>query len=190
MCGEHQFLSRRHLQSAGSSPRVRETLFQGCCNLARVRFIPACAGNTCHSSSATVPPTVHPRVCGEHCVVDFRAVKVPGSSPRVRGTPVDSGPSQGRGRFIPACAGNTPRMSACNRSCAVHPRVCGEHPLIPYSGPGLTGSSPRVRGTRPPLAHRIEHRRFIPACAGNTPQPQARCGICPVHPRVCGEHQT
>ena len=50
-----------------------------------------------------------------------------------------------------------------------------------------SGSSPRVRGTRPVAPHRAHRRRFIPACAGNSP---SRCRPRPaptVHPRVCGE---
>ena len=94
----------------------------------------------------------------------------PGSSPRVRGTQF-----RGRGepllhRFIPACAGNTYPSSATPRRNPVHPRVCGEHGPVLTPREARDGSSPRVRGTR--LANRRPHfrQRFIPACAGNTPQ--------------------
>ena len=50
------------------------------------------------------------------------------------------------------------------------------------------GSSPRVRGTRAGQPIAQLHRRFIPACAGNTAR-RGRQRACPaVHPRVCGEH--
>ena len=57
----------------------------------------------------------------------------------------------------------------------------------PGAWPG--GSSPRVRGTRGPQSHRGRHRRFIPACAGNTSNASSGVSNRSVHPRVCGEHE-
>ena len=70
----------------------------------------------------------------------------------------------------------------------VHPRVCGEHGLSPSLNPGTGGSSPRVRGTQ--FIHHTppSYRRFIPACAGNTPFTSVSVYPASVHPRVCGEH--
>ena len=49
------------------------------------------------------------------------------------------------------------------------------------------GSSPRVRGTHRRQRCRSEHRRFIPACAGNAVLALSAVLIAAVHPRVCGE---
>ena len=73
-----------------------------------------------------------------------------------------------KGRFIPACAGNTAASIARRLLKAVHPRVCGEHERGEVCRDSVTGSSPRVRGTRYVLTDSPGMGRFIPACAGNT----------------------
>jgi len=173
------------------------------------RFIPACAGNTNASTrslaafngssprvrgtrSSTTPGRaggpVHPRVCGEH----HSGASIPpsriGSSPRVRGTQGADRVVEVQVRFIPACAGNTPRRGPQRSKAPVHPRVCGEHPDVVGHVFPQRGSSPRVRGTRgaPAIGHAVY--RFIPACAGNTRGSSDGQGGAPVHPRVCGEH--
>ena len=111
-----------------------------------------------------------------------------GSSPRVRGTwhPVPLEVS-GR-RFIPACAGNIRLRLFALLQSSVHPRVCGEH-LLPERRRFVdAGSSPRVRGTYLIHGPLLSSGRFIPACAGNIPDPRASALQRPVHPRVCGEH--
>ena len=50
-----------------------------------------------------------------------------GSSPHVRGTLSDADHDRIRGRFIPACAGNTPTGPNTATVPSVHPRMCGEH---------------------------------------------------------------
>ena len=91
---------------------------------------------------------VHPRVCGEHSSVEVGFQGQDGSSPRVRGTRAEIAQRLVIGRFIPACAGNTPAASCRMSPCAVHPRVCGEH----------IQCFTQIQGSI----------RFIPACAGNT----------------------
>jgi hypothetical protein len=93
---------------------------------------------------------------------------IPGSSPRVRGTPDGILGQNQYCRFIPACAGNTRNCRVWPPARAVHPRVCGEHAA---AGAGYTitvGSSPHARGTPPVPPASRPYRRFIPACAGNT----------------------
>ena len=154
----------------------------------RIRFIPACAGNTPIALSLTVLHTVHPRVCGEHILRYASNNRRVGSSPRVRGTLLVEGKNRWLIRFIPACAGNTAGPGCGNTGPTVHPRVCGEH-AVSLSAPATTvGSSPRVRGT-----HRAQRGcrwglRFIPACAGNTELIAGLPARLAVHPRVCGEH--
>ena len=50
------------------------------------------------------------------------------------------------------------------------------------------GSSPRMRGTLDDPPHCSDHRRFIPAYAGNTVAHLPSSRHLTVHPRVCGEH--
>ena len=95
------------LPVSGSSPRVRGTRDQKRVAALQRRFIPACAGNSSGNALITDETSVHPRVCGElrHRTAGERQPF--GSSPRVRGTRSLRGADRLRGRFIPACAGNS-----------------------------------------------------------------------------------
>ena len=66
VCGEHGELVHVGQPVAGSSPRMRGTLFRTRNGRRTHGIIPAYAGNTwvCHTSSLHVGD--HPRVCGEH----------------------------------------------------------------------------------------------------------------------------
>ena len=152
----------------GSSPRARGTHRLRGEGLQLLRFIPACAGNTSDWRSASSSRRVHPRVRGEHLSIAGRRATHTGSSPRARGTPAVARARQSRSRFIPACAGNTPRR--CRSTCGspVHPRVRGEHAFGDLPGRAAFGSSPRARGTPRDRNGGPERLRFIPACAGNT----------------------
>ena|ERR1019366_6697804 len=132
--------------------------------------------------------TVHPRVCGEHVTPLDVLNSTCGSSPRVRGTHICRVHVSCFLRFIPACAGNTSRKMSAMDTIPVHPRVCGEHRSSTSSTAASIGSSPRVRGTLVDKLPGPEGRRFIPACAGNTPIRRASKASFTVHPRVCGEH--
>ena len=114
---------------------------------AKLRFIPACAGNIVESLTTGFDSTVHPRVCGEHPRPSLDCFHGIGSSPRVRGTFFDPAVMLVEFRFIPACAGNINTWKIEYGLNPVHPRVCGEH--ICSSGHNIkkNGSSPRVRGT-------------------------------------------
>ena len=173
--------------SSGSSPRVRGTRSArpGCTD--DLRFIPACAGNSLASATLSTARTVHPRVCGELISLRYSTKLKRGSSPRVRGTRDIYNCKPALVRFIPACAGNSSRLSGIHHPRAVHPRVCGElvRVIVPLSG--NVGSSPRVRGTPDQRSRRGAPVRFIPACAGNSLVSSAPVYWAPVHPRVCGE---
>ena len=134
----------------------------------RVRFIPACAGNTSLVMVQDKGITVHPRVCGEHSSTLLSATSNSGSSPRVRGTQPLTFGEEIFYRFIPACAGTTVGLKIGAVQRTVHPRVCGEHTLSIALIRSNIGSSPRVRGTLFPL--------------------RKRSFLLLVHPRVCGEH--
>ncbi len=188
VCGEHYVASLASSQTTGSSPRVRGTLTASSLGVVRVRFIPACAGNTQVHRVGWDGLTVHPRVCGEHPFGAPWYLPHHGSSPRVRGTLKQSPPGHTRQRFIPACAGNTAPFGQRLILEQVHPRVCGEHVPASRDKARVRGSSPRVRGTL--IGQRLisSFGRFIPACAGNTLQVPTQPGLQAVHPRVCGEH--
>ncbi len=90
LCGEHANDCWFRARLSGSSPPVRGTPTGTALGAPRLRFIPACAGNTINGYAQLGLHPVHPRLCGEHpgdlAVVDEAA----GSSPPVRGTHIDS----------------------------------------------------------------------------------------------------
>ena len=144
-----------HLEAGGKKPR---------------RFIPACAGNSFPKSATYVETAVHPRVCGEQTSDATTGSPDDGSSPRVRGTVPSADPPPARRRFIPACAGNSPRPFAARHFLPVHPRVCGEQSRVSFMYAVIP--------------------RFIPACAGNRLIASIIQNIISVHPRVCGEQES
>ena len=113
---------------------------------------------------------------------------IPGSSPRVRGTPTLPILPNAPPRIIPACAGNTPSRRRTGGSPRDHPRVCGEHTIQQTSAVRHRGSSPRVRGTHHTTNFRCTTQGIIPACAGNTRRSRIRRKDSRDHPRVCREH--
>ena len=86
VCGEHSGAVPAPVATTGSSPRVRGTQRARIVDWLRIRFIPACAGNTRRAPSGARSLTVHPRVCGEHQITINVKPTNGGSSPRVRGT--------------------------------------------------------------------------------------------------------
>ena len=188
MCGEHWKNLPPYMDERGSSPRVRGTPGSTPRSRSRCGIIPACAGNTPSKPSSQESRGDHPRVCGEHSILNAAARASTGSSPRVRGTPRATLRSSTRFGIIPACAGNTTRH---NRACIAvrdHPRVCGEHCGYYDRGYHPPGSSPRVRGTLSACGHQAEEPGIIPACAGNTLASHEGLRHARDHPRVCGEH--
>ena len=113
-----------------------------------LRFIPACAGDASRLNSASFAHD--------------------GSSPRVRGTRLQSRLRSPSRSVHPRVCGERAALVPSLAASAVHPRVCGERLPRPFPSDRANGSSPRVRGTltRAVLA-RTSTARFIPACAGN-----------------------
>ena len=133
---------------------------------------------------------VHPRVRGEQFTNQIHLQRLPGSSPRARGTGRCRPACRRRSRFIPACAGY---RRAGSRACGrwpVHPRVRGEQLGTFNDADGSIGSSPRARGTGHHPQPGQRRHRFIPACAGNSICAEMAAGRDPVHPRVRGEQPT
>ena len=153
-----------------------------------MRFIPARAGNTSSGPAARCPRPVHPRSRGEHTSPACAHSRRHGSSPLARGTRYRAAPCHLSTRFIPARAGNTTGPRTGSSSAPVHPRSRGEHLSLVGLTVAIYGSSPLARGTRPEPARRVEHRRFIPARAGNTGARSGAGAPTSVHPRSRGEH--
>ena len=186
--GEHDAPAGRADRPAGSSPLARGTLSDALTIQQVRRFIPARAGNTHPPATHPGDPAVHPRSRGEHGSNQARPPVSFGSSPLARGTLRRRLPGVGRGRFIPARAGNTWAARPATTSTAVHPRSRGEHAGSWSGTPRRTGSSPLARGTRGPAGGPGGADRFIPARAGNTHPGRDLQVPVAVHPRSRGEH--
>ena len=152
----------------GSSPRMRGTPLVVWGDSCDEGIIPAYAGNTPRAAWTPRSCRDHPRVCGEHDSNAQGNLQQPGSSPRMRGTPLVS--------------------DVYAEWMEDHPRVCGEHAQETERRAQESGSSPRMRGT--PSGHIQTDTRLgiIPAYAGNTISHGVRYAGLRDHPRVCGEH--
>ena len=176
------------LRKWGSSPRMRGTPHVHEV-AARIRgIIPAYAGNTGSAICCMRYGRDHPRVCGEHSILVFSRWNVLGSSPRMRGTPLDFPLDSLTLGIIPAYAGNTTSCPRYPCRCRDHPRVCGEHTYESTAPDIMKGSSPRMRGTLAGVGQFANLLGIIPAYAGNTSVPVVGEWIGGDHPRVCGEH--
>ena len=178
----------RLLPASGSSPLARGTRHRIGRRLHPERFISARAGNTPRTAASTAARPVHPRSRGEHAGGVRRYGLHRGSSPLARGTPHPPRPHLPHQRFIPARAGNTNHCSLRSVPSSVHPRSRGEHATAQDTPMRRLGSSPLARGTRGAEQAVGQHRRFIPARAGNTDWLRAGRRAVSVHPRSRGEH--
>ena len=147
------------------------------------------AGNASLCRIPSCPKAVHPRGCGERRYRVSVCLLLGGSSPRVRGTPAQTGVMPSRWRFIPAGAGNAYDWMIGSSPLPVHPRGCGERLGLMLIASAKSGSSPRVRGTPRASGAAINQRRFIPAGAGNASRGGGWTRRAPVHPRGCGERK-
>ena len=107
VCGENVYPASCKRASMGSSPRVRGKLKSMFSAAKNAGLIPACAGKTAFLEVPGKGHVAHPRVCGENRLPTRRAMKVCGSSPRVRGKRMLAIVAAGRPGLIPACAGKT-----------------------------------------------------------------------------------
>ena len=151
-------------------------------------LIPARAGKTPGSSRARSGRGAHPRACGENNGMGEGVVGCFGSSPRVRGKPIEQQFLRARVGLIPARAGKTPSTTSPKKARPAHPRACGENIGWLVFAMCLVGSSPRVRGKLPTLFPQGPRRGLIPARAGKTTGAPGRPASCPAHPRACGEN--
>ena len=110
VCGENHFISQYFDYEKGSSPRMRGKHQSRRRLRSARRLIPAYAGKTQRLCSERLAKPAHPRVCGENRVNRLRLVAAVGSSPRMRGKPIDLATLTDRDRLIPAYAGKTSGM--------------------------------------------------------------------------------
>ena len=111
---------------------------------------------------------------------------IEGLSPRVRGNQIAPSAVSSRHRSIPACAGEPPSPAQPSHTEPVYPRVCGGTGCERAHSCRDAGLSPRVRGNHSRMGAVDQHRRSIPACAG---EPAMVCSDgegSSVYPRVCG----
>ena len=188
VCGEHVVGERKGSVQTGSSPRMRGTPFPTSKPCVTMGIIPAYAGNTSMPSETPPAHRDHPRVCGEHRHIESFARELPGSSPRMRGTPQYLFAKVDDFGIIPAYAGNTSRPGEYRDCRRDHPRVCGEHLEGHAAETPNLGSSPRMRGTPPDCKRIPPAHGIIPAYAGNTSTVNVSRYENGDHPRVCGEH--
>ena len=103
----------------------------------------------------------------------------------MRGKPPPANSTPNSAGSIPACAGEARRETHPLPPIAVYPRVCGgsnyQSPN-PDIGEGL---SPRVRGKQQDVPGCANHRRSIPACAGEAGRGAGVHLGGVVYPRVC-----
>ncbi len=105
VCGGTPRYPRAGLALQGLSPRVRGNRLPPACRITGAGSIPACAGEPGEPRQAAHPGGVYPRVCGGTLTGRRRARQGQGLSPRVRGNRAGRKEGPGRGRSIPACAG-------------------------------------------------------------------------------------
>ena len=172
----------------GSSPRMRGKPRRGFPRVARGRLIPAHAGKTSRASSKSWLAWAHPRACGENSQAPANTRRFRGSSPRMRGKPLNLHVSNAVGRLIPAHAGKTSCKKWTLKTSRAHPRACGENLRASPQTTQGRGSSPRMRGKRRGSRVSASASRLIPAHAGKTPGTKSIPGACSAHPRACGEN--
>ena len=92
--GEHRLCLRLYRWWRGLSPLARGTPERGAARHAKMRFIPAGAGNTVDGEFFIAGAPVYPRWRGEHDRLRHLAVADQGLSPLARGTPHHQHPFQ------------------------------------------------------------------------------------------------
>ena len=128
----------------------------------------------------------HPRACGANTGNHDGVSRSFGSSPRMRGKPVNFRRRRLPRRIIPAHAGQTGFWAPDAALSSDHPRACGANMLSVYTPCSGSGSSPRMRGKHRYPTIRARSLRIIPAHAGQTPPPTGWTPCEPDHPRACG----
>ena len=143
--------------------RIRDAFILPICGI-----IPAHAGLTRMTSSASMPRWDHPRACGAHRISAMLFGSAEGSSPRMRGSLREILLVVAEDGIIPAHAGLTRIERFQQKPGGDHPRACGAHSSEIYNQFPVEGSSPRMRGSPEAGKPKIEAAGIIPAHAGLT----------------------
>ena len=173
----------------GSSPRMRGKRQNAVGDLDDFRIIPAHAGQTRIRQCSTRTDPDHPRACGANNDFLVQLGAMVGSSPRMRGKPMQTADKVDEHRIIPAHAGQTARPCTSSADLTDHPRACGANVIPKAYEDLLFGSSPRMRGKR---FHDLRVQvlfRIIPAHAGQTRPTTATPPKATDHPRACGANR-
>ncbi len=172
----------------GSSPLARGSLLLDLRD-ERVRgLIPAGAGLTPHSATASASAPAHPRWRGAHGITSGVKGALKGSSPLARGSLAHLGRLLDHPRLIPAGAGLTRGSGARSPATPAHPRWRGAHPVVVILLEWEAGSSPLARGSPRQDSRPGHHLGLIPAGAGLTPLPGECADPRQAHPRWRGAH--
>ena len=188
MRGEHNVPPPELADTRGSSPHARGTPVDIHMQTGQRGIIPACAGNTLTNGYTNADERDHPRMRGEHASAPPRGALNLGSSPHARGTPTLTACTRGLCGIIPACAGNTSKLTSLLEGYKDHPRMRGEHCCFSPGISGVPGSSPHARGTQIYGVRCAPMLGIIPACAGNTHARTCARLRAKDHPRMRGEH--
>ena len=114
-CGANAPVHVAARDPAGSSPRMRGKPTACRRSAARMRIIPAHAGQTVSNSSRTSARSDHPRACGANPALSVMTAAPAGSSPRMRGKRAGHRLRPRPYRIIPAHAGQTRRRAGYAR---------------------------------------------------------------------------
>ena len=106
-CGENEWDQRGKRFAHGSSPRMRGKRGLSHDRIKYTGLIPAHAGKTYSAICSGAHVEAHPRACGENAALTAHMSCEQGSSPRMRGKPLQSNVATLPGRLIPAHAGKT-----------------------------------------------------------------------------------
>ena len=167
-CGEHRLFPPIRAVPRGSSPPVRGAPEMSPLVRTQEGLIPARAGSTSTCQLFDLSGRAHPRPCGEHMSDSASRRAVEGSSPPVRGAPVEDVANAAGHGLIPARAGSTSSGLRCGGPSWAHPRPCGEHSSLFQIDRILEGSSPPVRGAQAVYGFGVGGVGLIPARAGST----------------------
>ena len=167
-CGANYNGTYSTFDDLGSSPRMRGKRQADRRGRGPDRIIPAHAGQTRIRQCSTRTDPDHPRACGANNDFLVQLGAMVGSSPRMRGKPMQTADKVDEHRIIPAHAGQTRPRPRTPVSPTDHPRACGANGSMTCAFRSCSGSSPRMRGK---LVHLRSFRcrlRIIPAHAGQT----------------------
>ena len=168
MRGEHHTTALRSPHAQGSSPHARGARVGAGQARAVEGIIPACAGSTASAATSDRLARDHPRMRGEHQLVQAMGLGDVGSSPHARGARSSRPTRMVVSRIIPACAGSTGWVARRRPRPRDHPRMRGEHGSTTWGLHTSPGSSPHARGAQADLQGLTKDLGIIPACAGST----------------------